>query len=137
MDEQAVMTESDSKERFDKLTTKAALVLILCTLPFSFLFDYLVGPAKGRAAWISVGMIATAVWIYWDLRKRVWFWATITILVLLHVPLVLFVPWSNTDYPGVVLLPIGLLDLAIVYGCIKLVEKVMNKSSKSEQDASR
>jgi len=82
-------------------------------------------------------MIATAVWIYWDLRKRVWFWATITILVLLHVPLVLFVPWSNTDYPGVVLLPIGLLDLAIVYGCIKLVEKVMNKSSKSEQDASR
>jgi len=122
------MTENDDKSPFDKLTKKAALVLVLCTLPFSFLFDYLVGPAKGRAAWGCVGMIATAAWLCWDSRKRVWFWVTIMILVLLHIPLVLFVPWSNTNYPGVVLLPVGLLDFAIVYGCIKLVEKVMKRA---------
>ena len=67
----------------------------------------------------------------WDLRKRVWFWVTLTVLALLHVPLILLVPWSNTNYPGVVLLPQALLDLAIVYGCIKLIEKAMNRSDKA------
>ena len=60
-----------------------------------------------------------------------WFWATISILVLLHVPLVLLVPWSNKNYPGVVLLPLALLDLAVVYSSIKLAEKLMTKKGEA------
>jgi hypothetical protein len=63
----------------------------------------------------------------WDLRKRVWFWVTIVIMVLLHLPLVMLLPWTNNSYPGIVLLPGALLDLAIVYGSIKLAESVMNR----------
>jgi len=43
----------------------------------------------------------------------------------LHVPLILLIPWTSKSLPGVTLLPIALLDYAIVYGCIKLAEKVM------------
>jgi hypothetical protein len=137
MHEQSLVEQADGKSPFDRLSRTTALVALLCSLPFFFLFEYLGDPAKGRAAAGCVGMIVFVVWIRWDLRKRVWFWATITILVLLHAPLVLFIPWTNNNYPGVVLLPLGLLDLAIVYGCVKLAEKVMNKSHKCAQDASR
>ncbi|HET8637383.1 MAG TPA: hypothetical protein VFL96_11075, partial [Acidobacteriaceae bacterium] len=116
---------SDAKNPFDRLNTQTALVVMLCGVAVFFLFT---DPAKGRAAAISVAMILTVVWLRWDLRKHVWFWVTIILLALLHVLLVLFVPWSNIDYPGVVLLPQSLFDLAALYGCIKLVEKVVNRS---------
>lgn len=123
--------EVDGKSPFDRLTKKTAVVALLCALPFFFFFAALGDPAKGRAAAGCVGISVFVVWIRWDLRRRVWFWATVAILVVLHVPLVLFIPWTNTNYPGVVLLPLGLLDLAIVYGCIKLVEKVMKRSDEA------
>ena len=121
--------EDDGKNPFNRLNRRVAFVALLLGVSFFFLFSSLGEPARGRTAGISVGMIVGAVWMRWDLRKRVWFWVTIAILVLLHVPLVLLVPWSNNNYPGVVLLPQGLLDLAVVYNCIKLVEKVMKRSN--------
>ena len=76
-------------------------------------------------------MIVIVVWTRWDLKTYAWFWATLAILVSLHVPLIQYVPWTNTSYPGVVLLPFGLLDFAIMYGCIKVAEKLMKKDNES------
>lgn len=92
--------EVDGKSPFDRLTKKTAVVALLCALPFFFFFAALGDPAKGRAAAGCVGISVFVVWIRWDLRRRVWFWATVAILVVLHVPLVLFIPWTNTNYPG-------------------------------------
>jgi len=127
MRDQAIVEQSDGKSPFDRLTRKSALIVLLCALPFFFLFAALGDPAKGRAAATCAGMIATAALIGWDLRKRAWFWVTIAILALLHIPVVLLIPWTNKNYPGIVLLPGALLDLAVVYGCIKLAEKLMTK----------
>lgn len=121
--------ESNGKNPFDRLNTKTAVVVMLCGVVVFFLFT---DPAKGRAAAISAAMIVTAVWLRWDLRTHMWFWTTIIFLVLLHVLLILFIPWSNIDYPGVVLLPQALLDLAAVYGCIKLVEKMVMRSNNAD-----
>jgi hypothetical protein len=124
MHESPIMEETDRKSPFDRLTRKAALVVTLCAVPLYFAFAYVGDPAKGRVASICVAMIITAIWMRWDLRKRAWFWVTIAILVLLHLPLVMLVPWTNNNYPGAVLLPEALLDLAIIYGAIKLVDKL-------------
>ena len=67
----------------------------------------------------------------WELRKRVWFWVTIALVVVLHMPIVLLVHWSDNRYPGVALLPAVLADYGVVYGCIKLVEMAM-KARKEE-----
>jgi hypothetical protein len=50
---------------------------------------------------------------------------TQTILIVLHV---LLVPWSSKSYPGFTLFPIAVMDYAIVYGTIKLVEKVAKRT---------
>jgi hypothetical protein len=119
---------TEEKDPFDRLTTKTAFVVMLCGVAVFFSIP---NPAMGRAAAISITMIVTAVWMRWDLRKRIWFWATIAVLVLLHVPFILLVPWSNVNYPGVVLLPQALLELAVAYGCVKVVERAMKRSDKT------
>ena len=119
--------EADVKNPFDRLTRKAAVVVMFFAVVLYFVFDFVVGPARGRAASISAAMIVTVVWMRWDLRKRIWFWLTIAIVGLLHVPLVMFIPWTNNNYPGVALLPEALADLAIVYGCVKVIEKLMDR----------
>ena len=49
---------------------------------------------------ISIGTLGFAVAIKWKLKRRVWFWITIIIIVALHVPLILFVPWTIKWVPA-------------------------------------
>jgi hypothetical protein len=125
--EPPIVENIDHTSPFDRLTKSAALVVTLFAVLFYFVFEYVVGPAKGRVASICAAMIVTTVWMRWDLRKRVWFWVMIAILILLHLPLVMLLPWTNNNYPSIVLLPVALLDLAIIYGIIKLAEKTMTR----------
>ncbi len=129
MHEPSLTTESNRQHFWDRLTRKSATVALLFAMPFFFLFAYFGDPGRGVAAAGSVGMIVLVVWMRWDLRKRIWFWATVTILLLLHAPVVLLIPWPDKHYPGVVLLPLGLLDFAIVYGAIKLADKLMTRNA--------
>ena len=118
------MSEQKGNKAPKLLTRKWALIALLSGLPFFFLFACLGDPGRGRAVLIAVGVVVIAARARWDLKERIWFWVTLTILAALHVPLVLLVPWTRKSYPGTTLLPIALLDYAIVWGCIKLVEKV-------------
>src|SRR5208283_1045851 len=122
-----LMAEEDPKETFDKLTKspKLAIVLALCASPLFFLFTCLGDPARGRAAAIGAFVLLTCAKIFWSLRGHFLFWFAIMIVALSHIPLVMLIPWSNRNYPGVALLPIAFLDFVIVYGILKLVEKVV------------
>lgn len=85
---------------------------------------------RGVAAAISVGMTVLVVRMRWDLRTHSWFWGVVAGLLLLHIPLVMLVPWSSSNtYSRVVLLPCALLDLVIVYNAIRLSEKLMTRNA--------
>jgi hypothetical protein len=122
------MGESRHKQAVDSLTQGWAILAGICTSPLYILFVYFGDSGRGRAAWVSVGMIALAVRLVWDLNKRVWFWVTIAIIVAIHVPVILFIPWGDQNLSYVALLPLGLLDLAITYGTIRLVENIVEKN---------
>ena len=104
---------------------KWAIVAILCGAPVFFLFAYFGDPGRGRAAAISVGVMVIAVRACWDLKNNLWFWMTVAIVAGCHIPVVLFVPWTSKSYPGYALLPIGVLDFALIYGAIRLVDKAV------------
>ena len=131
MHEQALMTESDSRRLFDTLTRTSAIVIALCASPLYFLFAYLGDPGRGRAAAICAFIIIAIARGSWASRKRAWFWITLTIVALLHVPLILLIPWNNENYPGVVLLPFALLDFALVYGCFILARRTAETTEDS------
>jgi hypothetical protein len=49
----------------------------------------------------------------------------VTALTIIHVVLIVVVPWSNKSFPAPALWPVGIVDFAAICGFIKLVEKAM------------
>lgn len=122
------MRSLNSRNPENRLTPLRGLIAVLCASPLFFYFAFNGDPARGRAAMLcgAVGLIA--IECHWEKRKYVWFWVTVAILAVLHLPLVLFVRWQQQSYPGYTLLPFAILEFALVYGCIKLVAKVIIRS---------
>jgi hypothetical protein len=125
------MKEADHKSIFDKLTKKSAILIALCASPLFFLFAYLGDPGRGRAAAVCAFVLLTCARLFWNILKPVWLWLTIAIVVICHVPLITLVSWTNKDYPGIVLLPIALLDFVVVYGAFWLLEKTTRGAKES------
>ncbi|AEU36200.1 hypothetical protein [Granulicella mallensis] len=121
------MVESKNTKSSNLLNRKWVLIALLCGLPFFVLFVYLGAPGRGRAALIAVGVVVLTARACWDLKEYTWFWVTLSITVAFQASLVLLVPWTSKSYPGITLLPVGVADYAIVWGSIKLVEKVARK----------
>jgi hypothetical protein len=72
--------------------------------------------------------ILFAIKIRWDLRNHAWFWSIIAVLLVLHIPLLLFIRWPNGWIPAIAALPFALADFLIVLGIVRFVEKFLLKS---------
>jgi hypothetical protein len=125
------MGENNPRQDIYPVTRKFGFWVALCTSPIFIVFIYLGDSERGKTAWFSAMIILMAIRMFWNLRKRVRFWITITIITLLHILLVFFIPWPFKEVPYVALMPVGLLDLAIAYGAIRLVEKAMRSDTAS------
>ncbi len=124
------MTQIDADPTPSKnaLTSRWGLVAGLCSLLPFFLLAYLGDPGRGRAAAICVAVVIVAARARWDLKNYGWFWGTLALVIILHIPLILLVPWTSKSYPGITLLPVAVVDYAIVWACIKLAEKVAKRA---------
>lgn len=125
------MTENNNNQPIDVFTRKWLLIESLFAIPVFFLFAVLGDPGRGRAAAICVYTLMTAICALWNLKCHIFFWVTAVLMVVLHVLLVLLVPWPGGSFPAFSLLPVAVLDYGIVWGCIKLVEKLMRRSDKT------
>jgi hypothetical protein len=67
----------------------------------------------------------------------VWFWITMAVIVALHIPLILFVPWTTKWIPAILITPICLGDLAVMIAIIKLVEKLVGSTSPGAPSVTR
>lgn len=127
------MSQQTPKQVLDRLSWKSALEIALCASPLFFLFALLGDPGRGRAAAECAFVIVLAARIFWSLRSHVLFWFALVVAIPCQIPLVLLNPWTNRDYPGVVILPLALVDFAVVCGIFKLVEKT-TRGGKSDAD---
>lgn len=110
--------------RFDPLTKKSVILLTLCASPLFFAFLYFGDPGRGRAAMGGAALIILCARMFWDLRTDIWFWLAVMIAAVCNAALVMVIPWNNTDYPGIVTLPVALPDFVLVYGVFKLGERM-------------
>ena len=111
-----------------RLTPLWALIAVICASPLFFLFASQGNPGRGRAAMLSAAVIIIAIRSRWDLSHRLWFWITISIVVGLHVPLVLLTEWPQKGYAGYALWLPAVLDFAVVYGLIKVAERIVQSN---------
>ena len=117
-----VITKEDRQMR---LPWWGVLCVMLGSLPLCLLFVYFGRFDLARPTLISVAIVAITIAMRWKLRRHVWFWGTMIILAALHVPLILFVPWTTKWVPALVTIPIGLADSYVMLWVLSVVGKFM------------
>src|SRR5271155_5598263 len=102
--------------------------------PVFFLITFLYNADAGLAACIVLGVMIFAIKLRWHLRKHVWFWAIIAVILALHVPLVFMVQWPKNAPTIFYAMPIGTADFLIISGALKFAENLMSNSSSSNDE---
>lgn len=106
---------------------KFALLLILCMLPTFGIFLFFNQPELGLGICESIGSLLIALRATWKLRQRRWYWGVVVVAVAIQIPFILYVPWSNHAYRGTALAFFGFLDIFIVWGLIKMCDKLFSQ----------
>jgi hypothetical protein len=81
---------------------------------------------------VSIGMLGFAIAVKWKLRRSVWFWITMTVIVALHVLLILSVPWTTNWVPAIVIIPFAIADLYAMLAILSVVGKLVETPKTSE-----
>ena len=124
-----VITAEDRKTR---LPWWGVLCVILGALAMLILFDHFGQLALARPTMISAAMLVVAIAMRWKLKRYAWFWATMIVFAALHVPLILFVPWTTKWVPALAIIPFGIADLFIMLWVLSVVGKFMKGPKASE-----
>jgi hypothetical protein len=113
-------------------TDYTGLIFAAVLSPVLLLFIYLGKADLGLTVFIVLGVNLFAIKLQWNLRKHVWFWATILLILALHVPLLFIVRWPHNNIPTIVYsMPIGIADFLVISGAIRLAEKLFSGDSSS------
>jgi len=115
-----VITAEDKKMR---LPWWGVFCCIIGSALIAWLFDHLGRFDLARPALYSMAMFGVAIAMRWKLRRHIWFWITMTVIAALHIPLILFVPWTTKWVPAIVIIPIGIADLYAMLAILAVVGK--------------
>ena len=110
-----------------RLSWAGGLSTVLGTLLVGLLFYRLGVLALVLPTVYSTVVIAFAVAMRWQLRRHAWFWITMIVLVALHVPLILLVPWTTKWMPAFMIAPFGIADLYAILVILSAIAKLMQK----------
>ena len=112
------------------LTDYTGLKIGAILLPMVLLFACFGKEDVGLAVVLVLAAMFVAIKIRWNLRKHVWFWAIIAVVLALHVPLVLLVRWPQGNMPTLFYtLPFAFIDFLIISLALTLAEKLFREDS--------
>jgi len=132
LDENSEDERRENRER----NRMAAFYIGIALLPVIFLLDHFGRIDLGLNLFLCLSVNAIVIRVRWELKKYVWFWVVMAIIVVLELPIVFRVKWPEHQWvPAVALLPIGLAACLVALGAIKLVEHFMVKAPPSDDDA--
>ncbi len=103
------------------------IVIPICAFLVFALFDHFGKLPLARPTVFSVSMIIIAVVMRWNLNGQMWFWITMAGLATLHIPLILFIPWTAKWIPVLAIIPIGIADLYAMLWVVSIVGKFMGE----------
>ncbi len=125
-----------AEDRQMRMSWRGGLCVFFGTILLALLFVSVGRFDLARPIMVSLAMVGLAITMRWKLRKHVWFWITMTVLAALHVPLILFVPWTTKWIPAILIAPVGIADLYVMLWVISGVGKFMVKQETTKKRAS-
>jgi hypothetical protein len=111
----------------DEISKFTGLKIGAMLIPVFVLFVFLGNADIGLAVVIVLGVVLFAIKLRWKLRKHIWFWAIIVIVLALHVPFFQAVRWPQGSTPTLFYtMPFGILDFLLISGALWLAEKLFS-----------
>ncbi len=80
----------------------------------------------GLPALNSIAVIGFTIALKRKLARHAWFWGTMAVLAALHVPFILFVPWTTRWVPALVIAVIDSVDFCLMLWIISIVGNFMD-----------
>ncbi len=108
-------------------------VSIVVSLPIYSLFDHFGRLNIALPTLNCIAVLGFAIAVKWKLSSHVWFWILMTILAALHVPLILFVPWTTKWVPAIAIAVIDSADLIVMLAIIVAAGKFMEAPKTAER----
>lgn len=127
-----IVTKEDRQMR---LSWKGGLCVFFGTILLALMFVSIGRFDLARPTMVPVAMVSLVIAMRWKLRTHGWFWITIIILAALHLPLILFIPWTTKWIPAILIAPIGIADLYAMLWAISAVGKLMGERENTERRA--
>jgi hypothetical protein len=108
------------------------LCVMIGAMPLFWLFDHFGRLDLGMPTLVSTAMLGFAIAVKWKLRRRAWFWITMTVIAAFQILLILFVPWPTKWVPAAVFAGLGSVELYGVLAILDVVEKFLEFPETSE-----
>lgn len=111
-------------------TDYSGLIIGLMLTPVFILVTYLWNADTALSVVVVLGMTLFAIKLRWYLRKHVWFWGIIVLILALHAPLVFIFRWPHGNVPTRdYVMPIGILDFFIIIVAVDVADRIFSKDS--------
>jgi hypothetical protein len=124
-----VITAEDKQMR---LPWWGVLGVVLGTIVLGLLFLVSGRLDLARPSLFTIATFSLVIVMRWKLGRNAWFWITIAALVGLHLPLILFIPWTTKWIPAVVIAPFAMADLYVMLWVLRVVGKRMEGRKTSD-----
>jgi ABC-type multidrug transport system permease subunit len=111
------------------------LTWMAACVPIIWLFDHSGRFDLALPTLVSIGMLGFVIAVKRKLRRHGWFWGTMAILAALHVPLILFVPWTTKWVPALAIAGIGSADVCLMLAILAVVAKFMEGPKTAAPDS--
>jgi hypothetical protein len=121
------------KEKQPQRPDYTGLKIGLLVAPVFVLFAYFDQADMGFTVTVVLGMMLLVIKLRWYLRKHVWFWVTIALVLALHIPLFLIVRWPANNVRAAALV-FGTADFLATLGALGLAEKLFSKGASPEDE---
>lgn len=111
----------------------AVLCLLIFGMPLPWLFDHFGRLDLMLPIWNSIAVLGFMIIVKRKAWRDAWFWGTMAIIGALHVPLILFIPWTSKWVPALAIAAIDSLDFCLILWILAIVGKFMKEPQGSKK----
>jgi hypothetical protein len=114
------------------LSWRTRLFIFIIGAPTTFLFALYGRLELALPLMIIIGVLGLVILFKWKLRRHAWFWITMVVIAALHVPLILFVPWTTRWVPALAITVIASADFCLMLAILAAVGRFVEGPKASE-----
>jgi hypothetical protein len=97
-------------------------IVALCLMIY-ILFSSFGNAGLGTVMMSFIGVMIIVIKLRWELRRRLWFWIVVSVIVIVHFVVILLIPWPNKKFYAPIIILFAGWDFSLISYAIKLIAR--------------